>query len=200
MTNINVNDPNLSEDIQAETETKAVVRNGKVVNLIAIAKGDTSFSLPGFEIVDIEPGVNPGDDFDPAAPVKFSRPAVAKERLLQVLKDARKAYETGGVDFNGMRIATDRESQAMITGARSYLVENPSERIKFKSENGFVDVDKASVNIMGTVVARHVQTAFKMEAELMDKIANGEITTEEEIGNFFFPPQLVIEEPTDESV
>lgn len=91
--------------------------------------------------------------------------------------DKRWRIETGGVMVGGAQIATDRQSQAMITGAHAFALSNPGTPIKFKSGGAFVTLDAPTMIAIAQAVAAHVQEAFATEADVLAGIASGEITT-----------------------
>lgn len=93
----------------------------------------------------------------------------------------RFAVETGGVTVNGAHIATDRASQAMISGAYAFAQANPNETISFKGEGGFVSLTAAQMEAIGQAVGQHVQACFAAEADVAAQIASGAITTTAEI-------------------
>ena len=94
---------------------------------------------------------------------------------------ARYAKETGGITVNGAKIATDRASQAMISGAYSYAQSNPNATISFKAASGFVSLTAAQMIAIGQAVATHVQTCFSTEASIASAIAASTITTTSQI-------------------
>ncbi len=121
--------------------------------------------------------VNP----DPAVPGAWTFVAFPteqlKERLCAHAAAARYAKETGGIAFNGVPIRTDRESQAMVSGAHSLVVDRPEKTIKFKSAGGFVELDAATMTAIARAVGDHVQECFAIEADVAGKIMSGEIAT-----------------------
>ena len=79
---------------------------------------------------------------------------------------ARFAAETGGVVVGGIAIRTDRESQAMITGAALKAMQDPDYSCKWKTENGFVELSAAQILAIADAVRAHVQSCFDHEASL----------------------------------
>jgi len=101
--------------------------------------------------------------------------------------DKRWRVETGGITVGGVPVATDRESQSLITGAHAYVQVNPGMTIKYKSGAGFVDLDAATVTAVATAVAAHVQACFAAEAEVAAAIADGAVTTTQQIDDWPWP-------------
>lgn len=119
------------------------------------------------------------------------RPKTADEVKGELLAHAaakRYDVETGGVVVGGSRIATDRASQAMVSGAFTMAKDNPEAVFEFKAEAGFVTLDAETMIAVGRAVGAHVQAAFAIEATLAAAIAAGGVTTPEEIDGADWPP------------
>jgi hypothetical protein len=84
-------------------------------------------------------------------------------RKLSALAAYRYEKETGGITVNGVGIDTDRESQAMLNGAMTFFAWNPTALIDWKGINGWVQVDKDTLEAVAKVVAAHVQACFSNE-------------------------------------
>lgn len=104
-------------------------------------------------------------------------PAELAERLAMtksVCKDAiialRYAKETGGITLNGATIRTDRESQALISGAKALAEAEPAEMVDFKAASGWVTLGSATMIGIGVAVGRHVRACFRRERELHEAI------------------------------
>lgn len=89
----------------------------------------------------------------------------------------RYAVETSGITVGGSEIATDRGSQALITGAFNLVTINPKTTIKFKASGTFVTLDASAVTIIATEVGQHVQACFAKEADVVAGITVGTIKT-----------------------
>ena len=98
--------------------------------------------------------------------------AQQKERKLSDLAALRYQHETAGITLSGMQIETDRQSQALITGAWSFAQLNPSVLIDWKGVNGWIQIDAATVNVIAGAVATHVQSCFSNERALSEAIDN----------------------------
>lgn len=98
------------------------------------------------------------------------------DRLRAYAAEKRWRVETGGITVGGASIATDRASQAMITGAHAYALANPEATIAFKSAAGFVTLTSAQVIAIATAVGVHVQACFLVEAAVGAAITAGTIT------------------------
>ena len=102
-----------------------------------------------------------------------------KAAKLAELADARWRAETSGTELGGMRIATDRESQAMITGAALQATIDPSYVCRWKTSGGFVDLDAQTILGAAMAIRSWVQGCFDREAELADAVAAS--STKEEV-------------------
>lgn len=86
------------------------------------------------------------------------------------IAEARWLAETGGIEFCGMAIVTDRESQSMINAAVTSTLLDPTYTVRWKTVNGFVALDAPTIQAVATAVRSHVQVCFDHEAELYEKI------------------------------
>ena len=73
--------------------------------------------------------------------------------------------EISGIEVNGVKINTERDSQALITGAALAAMRDNSYTLKWKSENGFIELNSEQVIAMANLVREHVQNCFNREAE-----------------------------------
>lgn len=113
------------------------------------------------------------------------------ERKLEEVKPAMKAalaakryaVEAGGIIVGGKRIITDRDSQYMISGAVNAVGLNPAMVVKFKTADGFIELNKDAIIFLATAVANHVQACFAREADLTALIDNS--TTFEELKSIY---------------
>ena len=100
----------------------------------------------------------------------------AKERKRGEIASARFVAETSGI--NGIK--TDRESQALITGAALAAFADPDYTCQWKTEAGFVSLDSVQIKAVAQAVRAHVQSCFDREAELLPLIEAA--TSPEELG------------------
>ena len=75
----------------------------------------------------------------------------------------RYQHETSGITLSGMAIETDRQSQALITGAWSFSQLNPAVLVDWKAESGWIQIDAATIAGIAGAVAAHVQACFSAE-------------------------------------
>ncbi len=99
----------------------------------------------------------------------------------------RFAVETGGVDVDGTVIDTSRDSQSMIAGALAYVQASEAVSVEFKATSGWVTLSAAQVTTIALAVAVHVQQCFAAERAVDDGIADGTITTRDQIDAWPWP-------------
>ncbi|MGU3387297.1 DUF4376 domain-containing protein [Methylobacterium sp. D53M] len=78
----------------------------------------------------------------------------------------RFAVETGGIVANGAKVATDRDSQAMIGNAFAYVTASGAASVQFKASSGWVTLSADQVKALALAVGAHVQAAFETEKDL----------------------------------
>jgi hypothetical protein len=86
------------------------------------------------------------------------------------MADKRWQAETGGITINGVEIATDRESQALLMGAVLVAQNNPEYVVNWKAKNGWAVLDAATILAVADAVRNHVQACFDREKDLQDQI------------------------------
>lgn len=127
------------------------------------------------------------DAFAKAHPenVRHEQPAPAPtlDELKQIKRDeiaaARYDAETGGCAVDGVTIATDRGSQALLTAAVVMARMDPEFKTQWKCADGsFKQLDAFRLRAIGDAVIAHVETCFAREGELCELI-NAATTPEE---------------------
>jgi hypothetical protein len=98
----------------------------------------------------------------------------AKERKRSEIAAARWAEETAGIDVNGFTVRTDRESQALVTGAALAAFADPDYTCQWKTEAGFVSLDSVQIKAVAQAVRAHVQSCFDREADWVRQIKDVE--------------------------
>lgn len=94
----------------------------------------------------------------------------AKADKLQELSEARYLAETGGIEVNNLTIATDRESQAMLTGAYVSLKQGLVQTVNWKGDNGWSAVTLTEIEPIAQAVGQHVQACFTKESQLAAQV------------------------------
>lgn len=80
---------------------------------------------------------------------------------------SRYTVETGGITISGATIDTDRDSQALITGAALAAVIDDSYSLNWKTVNGFIHLSAPEIIAVAQTVRAHVQSCFDREGELV---------------------------------
>ena len=105
-----------------------------------------------------------------------------KDVLKAYLANARWLREESGITVGGVPIATDRASQAMITGVVTYLNEETSvQSIEFKTPAGFATIGRNDMINVAKAIAAHVQACFAVERLVSAQIDAGAISTTAQI-------------------
>ena len=109
--------------------------------------------------------------------------------VMETIAATRYEHETGGTTVDGMHVATDRQSQSMISGAfgsaKDAKETGEEFNLKWKAKNGWVNLDADQVIGMGRSVRQHVQACFDREKELTEAVEDG--TFEESMLNEGWP-------------
>ena len=77
-----------------------------------------------------------------------------------------------------MAVATDRDSQALITGAALAAMLDSAYVCRWKTPSGFVELTAEQIIAVAQAVRAHVQACFDREAELLTEIDAGTLTPE----------------------
>lgn len=138
-----------------------IIENGKIVNTIEVESLDF---LPN--LVDASLGGAIGDLWDGQRAMPAPKYAtLADTQAARKADVAQRRYEkeTGGVSVAGVVVRTDRESQAMLTGAKSFSDVNPDALIDWKTADGWAKIDRATLTSIAQAVGAHVQACFSNE-------------------------------------
>lgn len=104
--------------------------------------------------------------------------AQRRREMAQQIADRRWQAEVAGITVNGMAVATDRDSHALITGATVQAMLDPNYSLRWKTVAGFVDLTAEQIIGVATAARAHVQACFNREAELLDALEAGTFTPE----------------------
>lgn len=107
-----------------------------------------------------------------AEEIAATMPTLDEAKVAKKAEIASDRYnaEVGGMDFYGMKIATDRESVSLIQGAVLQTVFDTKYILQWKTALGFVTLTAEQLQALGTAVRVHVQACFDREAELNAQI------------------------------
>lgn len=98
------------------------------------------------------------------------------EHRANIIATRRYQAEISGITTNGMALPTDRDSQALVSGAALAAVVDPAYHCQWKTLDGFIDLQAPQILEMAAAVRLHVQTCFDREAELLDHLEKGTFT------------------------
>jgi hypothetical protein len=109
-------------------------------------------------------------------------PAPVVEISLEELKEVKKAEiaaaryeaETAGIRYGDYEIATDRDSQSLITGAALAAIQDTSYTVRWKTRSGFITLTSGQILAAAQAVRAHVQECFDKEADLTAAIDEAE--------------------------
>ena len=119
-----------------------------------------------FAAVDVYAAVHPDEVTEDKAPPAPSLAEIRVEKKAEIAA-ARYSAETSGIEFAGAHIKTDRESQALITGAALSATQDPGYSVVWKAEGGFVTLSAEQIIAAAQAVREHVERCFSREAELV---------------------------------
>lgn len=109
---------------------------------------------------------------------KAARDAAISAEWAERIAARRWLAETSGTTVAGVQVNTERDSQALLTGAAFAATLDPAYHIKWKAATGFVDLTGEQVMGIASQVRAFVQNCFNREAELLGAVADGSITAE----------------------
>ncbi len=111
-----------------------------------------------------------------AGSVAAEQPQVAtletskRDKLAQIAK-WRYEREISGVTVNGVKVSTDRESQAALNGAFTSMSQGFISSVEWKTSTGsFVTLGLEAITQIAQAVAVHVKTSFSLEKEYVDQV------------------------------
>ena len=102
-----------------------------------------------------------------------------KTAKLAELASARYTEEVGGIVVGGVTIATDRESQSMLTGAYVSLKQGLMQSVNWKGDDGWVTATLTEIEPIAQAVGQHIQACFTKEGQLAAQVKAA--TTMEEV-------------------
>ena len=88
------------------------------------------------------------------------------------LEGVRATYvvETGGVTLGAEEVLTDRESQALLTGAFVSITSGLIPDVEWKLKAGWMTVEAADIAVVAAAVAAHVRKTFAVERVVWEQI------------------------------
>lgn len=94
----------------------------------------------------------------------------AKQDKLAEIAEARYEAEIAGIEKDGSLIRTDRQTQAMISGAVLKAIRDEAYVCRWKTADGFVTLGAEDIIDVADTIRDHVQGCFDREAVLSDQV------------------------------
>lgn len=91
--------------------------------------------------------------------------AVEIEKHKKIYREKRVAE---GITINTIPVATDDISQQRFIAARMLAKEDSNYTVKWKAQNGFVELSASEIITIADSVREHVQKCFDAHAEILD--------------------------------
>ncbi|MBA5776295.1 DUF4376 domain-containing protein [Stappia sp. F7233] len=163
----------------------AVIKDGVVINVIIAPKGH---QIPGHIVVPAG-DAGPGDIYDPITDAFYapSVAAVTRDELLRTAADLRWRLEVGGVNWDGLLVSTDRDSQAKIMAERLAILSGirvDGDGFKF-ADGVFRTLSNDEMVAVSTAVREHVRRAFAIEQSVIAAIEGGAIRSLQDVEKAF---------------
>lgn len=109
-----------------------------------------------------------------------------QDLLIAYAQSKKKQIEEGGITINGISVATDRASQAMLTQTVLGLQLVPNVDINWKNPDGsFTRLTAAQITLLASVVIQYVSSTFTALNNAQTEIVAGRITTNEQVDAYF---------------
>lgn len=113
-------------------------------------------------------------------PVLIDPPVdTSPERYARDIAARRYQAETAGITVNGMHLPTDRDSQALVTGAALAAWMDQNYTCQWKTAEGFIDLGAQQIIGLASAMRAHVQACFDREAALLAALTAGTYTAEQ---------------------
>lgn len=137
----------------------AIVPDAVVEGDAIVGRGMRVKGVDGLLQIETDPG-EIANISELAVEVRLAGARAAKKAEIA---SARYAAEIAGVTVGGVTARTDRESQALITGAALKAMQDATYTCRWKTESGFVTLDSATIIAVADAVRSHVQGCFDAE-------------------------------------
>lgn len=145
----------------------------QVENGLFISNAQVGWSHNNYSLLEIDDN-RTGDVFEVVGSLRVNGSIVeydistagladAKIIALKILANTRYAREIGGMVWNGMPTATDRDTQSKLVTVRILAKEDHNYAVKWKTGSGFVDLNATTIITLADAVRQHVQDCFDWE-------------------------------------
>lgn len=153
--------------VPAHFNLREIARLAGVTDPDAMFYTGETFHLEGVEQAALEQAL-----------IDYTQGEDPKNRLKKLIAGYRYDVETAGIMVGGFAIESNRESQALITGATVQAVIDPTYVVRWKTPTGFIELDAQAIIGIATTMRQHVQSCFDREEELVTAVDNGTFTEE----------------------
>lgn len=114
------------------------------------------------------------------------RTNAAQAHLIASVADRRYAYEIRGVTYMGHKIATDRDARTRLAEAEAHAFDEPTTLVHWKTGDGtFGEFTAEQIKEIAAQVRRHVQDAYRREADTVKAIKAGLVVSTSQIEQAF---------------
>lgn len=103
--------------------------------------------------------------------------------MVQRVANERWKRQTSGVEINGIQFHTDRESVSVLTDAGLWAIQDSNYTVRWKAQNGWVDLSASLIVSAATAVNGYVQACYARESEIVDAVINNNANIELEINS-----------------
>lgn len=145
-------------------------RQGETLEQVAVMYNPSAEWLD-MELARVVPSVGASGGYTPPEPEPETLESVKRDKLAEIAA-ARYEEEVGGVTVGGITIATDRQTQSIITGAFISMSQGLLASVDWKAENGtWVKLNLTQLTPIAQAVVGHVQGCFTKESVLAEQVA-----------------------------
>lgn len=162
------------------TDRYAVVSDGAVANVL-MWDGIADLVLDAGAALVLAPSADIGwlyTDGKLTPPAAAEAPALSAAELADLIAVRRYQAESAGITVGGMVVATDRDSQGLITGAALAAMLDSTYACNWKTDDGFVKLDAKTLIAVAQAVRAHIQGCFDREAALLAAVKAGKYTAD----------------------
>lgn len=117
-------------------------------------------------IVDVNTDVEVNDYVDSNG--KIDTLGRHKERKYKEIPAMRYQHEVAGLEVDGIKIKTDRESRATLNEVALSAMLNEKYTCEWKTDNGFITLNRDQIINIVKAVRAYIQECFDREKELME--------------------------------
>jgi hypothetical protein len=152
-----------------------------IIRVEDVARPDDTYEV---SYIEADPVLSNGKWMQTWAAVPKPTPSI--EDLITHAKDTRYKFESRGVYIGGILVASDRESQVKIMGARMAADTKTDWFTVWEAADGESHtIDAPTMRIISDMVEDHVNKAFVVYAGVKSDIDNGLVTSFQEIDDVF---------------